>query len=307
MQKRSLVIGMGIGQLYKKVLIEMGHEVSTVDSDPSKGAGYRNMSELRTWAPLRTAVDTRFTTAHICTPNFTHSLLAANVSSMTEILFIEKPGLRSAAEWQMLRDMYPFTNIMMVKNNMWRSNIAQMREFARNAKSVRINWINKARVPNPGSWFTDKKLAFGGVSRDLMPHLLSLFAAINNRMVPHGYRDATVTEKRASRVWNLSDLTGSDYGTVNQNGIYNVDDFCTIDLLLEKPWHLEANWQSNTEDKVNIEFDMGGWTETIELGLCPEEAYKEMIRHALECRSIPEFWYDQYKVDMWIHEMIEDL
>ena len=38
MSKRSLVIGMGIGQLYKTVLEKLGHEVITVDHDTSKGA-----------------------------------------------------------------------------------------------------------------------------------------------------------------------------------------------------------------------------------------------------------------------------
>ena len=39
-QRTSLVIGMGIGQLYKKVLKELGHEVVTVDSDIAKGADF---------------------------------------------------------------------------------------------------------------------------------------------------------------------------------------------------------------------------------------------------------------------------
>ena len=38
MTKRSLIIGMGIGELYKKVLTDLGHEVRTVDSDPKKNA-----------------------------------------------------------------------------------------------------------------------------------------------------------------------------------------------------------------------------------------------------------------------------
>ena len=34
-------------------------------------------------------------------------------------------------------------------------------------------------IRKTGSWFTTRKLAFGGVSRDLMPHLLSLYVAMN--------------------------------------------------------------------------------------------------------------------------------
>jgi len=31
---KSLIVGMGIGQLYKSVLTELGHEVITVDQNP---------------------------------------------------------------------------------------------------------------------------------------------------------------------------------------------------------------------------------------------------------------------------------
>ena len=63
---------------------------------------------------------------------------------------------------------------MMTKNNQYRENITEMAEAADPKKGVtRINWINDNRVPS-GSWFTNKELAFGGVSRDLMPNLLSL-------------------------------------------------------------------------------------------------------------------------------------
>ena len=33
---KSLIVGMGFGQLYKDVLTEMGHQVITVDRDQSK-------------------------------------------------------------------------------------------------------------------------------------------------------------------------------------------------------------------------------------------------------------------------------
>ena len=38
--KTSLIVGMGIGNLYAKVLTELGHNVITVDSDPNKGADF---------------------------------------------------------------------------------------------------------------------------------------------------------------------------------------------------------------------------------------------------------------------------
>ena len=64
MSKRSLIIGMGIGQLYKDVLTKLGHEVVTVDLDPTKA----DFTDIK----LAISKHSWFETAHICTPNFTH-------------------------------------------------------------------------------------------------------------------------------------------------------------------------------------------------------------------------------------------
>ena len=37
---KSLIVGMGFGQLYKDVLTQMGHEVVTVDRDQTKKADF---------------------------------------------------------------------------------------------------------------------------------------------------------------------------------------------------------------------------------------------------------------------------
>ena len=70
---KSLIIGMGIGQLYKTVLTNLGAEVITVDSDISKGADFPDsMSAILARGP--------FDTAHICTPNFTHFTIATKIA-----------------------------------------------------------------------------------------------------------------------------------------------------------------------------------------------------------------------------------
>ena len=40
---KSLIIGMGIGQLYKSVLTELGSTVVTVDADVNKGADFTDV------------------------------------------------------------------------------------------------------------------------------------------------------------------------------------------------------------------------------------------------------------------------
>jgi predicted dehydrogenase len=213
---KSLIIGMGIGQLYKNVLTNLGAEIVTVDSDISKKADFPDaVSAILARGP--------FDTAHICTPNFTHFQLAVKISHECKIVFIEKPGVATASNWMTLVHSFPDTRFMMVKNNMWRSNIKELQESAQSADRVRLNWLNQDRVPSPGSWFTTKKLAYGGVSRDLMPHLLSLYIALNPDWL------TTAMNNRSSLMrYHLKDLLNTEYGTVNSDGTYDVDDFAQI-------------------------------------------------------------------------------
>jgi len=268
MTKRSLVVGMGIGQLYKTILEKLGHEVITVDSDISKGAMLPTVeSAMLAHAP--------FDTVHICTPNFTHEVIARTVAPVSKIIFIEKPGVIDSKCWQCLVEDFPNTRFMMVKNNMWRSNINELIELASKAKTVKIRWIRKNCIPSPGSWFTTKDLAFGGVSRDLMPHLLSLYVAMNP-----DWKNEKLSGQTAMQCWELKDIENTDYGTVNPNGTYNVDDMCVVNF--SNKWRCAANWRSTNEEDSSIAFVMQDNTiERFELGWCPEEAYHNMIVDAI--------------------------
>ena len=290
---RSLIIGMGIGNLYKDVLTKIGHEVVTVDLDPTKA----DFTDIK----LAIRKHSWFETAHICTPNFTHKELAEQVAAHAKIVFIEKPGLKTSKEWTDLVKMRPYTRFMMVKNNMWRNNMPQLLEQATHAKQVHIRWIRKNCVPSPGSWFTTKDKAFGGVSRDLMPHLLSLFVAMNPK-----WEQAQVNEQTAVACWELKDIESTDYGTVNPNGIYDVDDMCVINF--GNKWKCSANWRSLDEEDSSIKFIMeDNSVEKFELGWCPEDAYHNMIVDAMTNVDNREFWLRQYNIDTWIHERIENL
>jgi len=292
---KSIIIGMGIGQLYKTVLENLGHDIVTVDTDPLKGAKYNSIDDA-------ILVEGVFDTAHICTPNFTHFDIASKIAPYSKIVFIEKPGVADAATWKQLVETFNQTRFMMVKNNMWRSNIGELMSIASLATKINFNWINEDRVPSPGTWFTTKELAFGGVSRDLMPHLLSLFIACNPKW--REFNRSSILE-RAKR-WDLESLSRTDYGTVNKDGIYNVDDFCR--LSYGDKWVLTANWKSLTSDRRNIEFIMkDNSTVVFQLGLCPEDAYQRMIKHAVTNINNNLFWDLQKEQDIWIHKQIENI
>jgi predicted dehydrogenase len=292
---RSIIIGMGIGQLYKTVLENLGHEIVTVDTDTSKGATYDNLDKA-------ILSEKPFDTAHVCTPNFTHFDIASKIAPHSKIVFIEKPGVADSNSWRQLLDSFDQTRFMMVKNNMWRAKIPELQYIAELAVKVNFNWINEDRVPNPGTWFTTKKLAFGGVSRDLTPHLLSLFISCNPYWKDYSLSSTTEKAKR----WNLESLSRTDYGTVNKDGVYDVDDYCK--LTYGEKWTLTANWKSDVADRRNIEFTMKDESVVVfQLGLCPEDAYQRMIKDAVDNIDNDDFWQIQRDQDIWIHKQIEKI
>jgi predicted dehydrogenase len=296
--KTSIVVGLGgIGTTYARILDEMGFTVTTVDPDINKMANFPNVESA--CFSLGS-----FDVAVISTPNHTHYGIARQLARRCGLVLVEKPGVKAVQEWQSLITDFPETRFMMIKNNQWRDNIEELKMLASASSMISINWINRDRVPNPGSWFTDKTKSFGGVSRDLMPHLLSIVAALDA-----SYSDSVIMKKRTTQRWNLLNLTTTDYGDVNANGVYDVDDYCHLSLLGDDlAWSLTVDWRSMTEDDRSIEFNLvSGKKQRIELGLCPESAYKKMIDTAFSNLKNEDFWLANTAQDLWIHELITKL
>jgi len=288
---KSLVIGMGIGELYKSVLKSLNYDVVTVDTDPSKDPDY-----VRVETALE--VHGHFDTVNICTPNFTHRSITELVAPHADIVFVEKPGFKDSNEWKTVCSSFPNTRIMMVKNNMWRDNISEMQALALLANdTVEINWIRKNCIPNPGSWFTTRELAYGGVSRDLMPHLLSLYIAMNPN-----WHETTAATAHSTQQFSLSEIDSTDYGIINQEGTHDVDDYSM--LTYGNKWRLQANWRDLTKEESCVRFNN---SVVVELGWCPEDAYKNMIQDAVDNLNNNKFWQEQLSQDVWIHQQIEAL
>jgi predicted dehydrogenase len=293
--KTSLVVGMGIGNLYAAVLDELGHGVITVDSDPNKKADFTSVD-------YAIATCRMFDTVHICTPNFTHIKIARKLAACSRIIFIEKPGVATSDAWKQLVIDYPKTRFVMVKNNQYREEIKRFKELAKQSSTVHLKWNNCNRIPSPGSWFTDKSLAFGGVSRDLIPHMLSYYCVLAD------YTKGNKLYANAIQRNELKDIDSTEYGVINPNGVYDVDDFCEMEYHNgNTKYILSANWRTQQPSDISISFDMNGKAIRFELGLCPESAYKQMIHEAVENLNNDIYWQEQYEQDMWIHKQIENL
>lgn len=293
---KALVIGLGMGQQYSLWLKELGYEVYTVDVDPAKKASYSDISFA-----LRDHPEVDIT--YIGTPNWTHEPIARSVALSSKLVLIEKPGVKSSKEWTKLVSNFPGTRFMMVKNNQFRKEIELFKQQAAQSERVYIRWNNANRIPNPGSWFTTKSKSFGGVSRDLMPHMLSYYCTLTD------YNKGVRLFAKASQRYELHELTSTDYGVVDQNGTYDVDDWCEIEFKNgNTTWVLTANWKTNLDhDDSSISFCVNNYAIRHELGLCPGDAYKNMITQAMQNLNNKLYWENQLAQDVWIHTQIENL
>ncbi len=292
---KSLIIGLGFGNaVYKPVFEKIGSIIVTVD--PIKDADFKTVEE---------AIDVHkhFDTVNICTPNFTHEDIARKVAKYSSIVFIEKPGVLNSQHWKNLVEDFPETRFMMVKNNQYRKEINGFHRLAGQCDKIYVRWNNANRIPNPGSWFTTKELAFGGVSRDLIPHMLSYYCELTD------FTKGNKLDAVAMQNYLLSNITSTDYGTINHNGVYDVDDFCKLEFKNgNTTWVLSANWKTNLDhDDSSISFSSKNSAIRHVLGLCPEEAYQKMIETAVKNLNNDEFWNKQLAQDIWIHQQIEDL
>ena len=293
---KTLIVGLGFGQLYKKIYESMGAEIITVDADASKNPNFTEIT---------TAIDAHpnFDTAHICSPNKTHFALAKKLSGHAKIVFVEKPGVKNVAQWTALtKDKQ--TKYVMTKNNQYRDNIGEMANLAPKMSTFEINWKNNNRIPSPGSWFTNKQLAFGGVSRDLLPHMLSLMIVL----APQDYQEYNIIEKKVEQRYRLEDCNDTDYGTVNEDGVYDVDD--NVYLKLVGPNNIvkvNTAWRTDEKDDIAIHMYKGDIKfRSFPLGLCPEKAYQTMIENHMKNLNNEEFWIEQNKQDLWIHSVLEN-
>jgi predicted dehydrogenase len=298
--KTLCIVGLGIGQLYKTVAQQLGWKTITVDPNSLLRADY--------WDVLLMPEDLRFDMAVICTPNNRHEPIARSLVRHTDKIVVEKPGFDSFASWTKFQAEFPKTKLFMVKNNMYRRHELDLihesiRDFG--VESIKILWVNQNRVPGAGSWFTTKELAYGGVSRDLMPHALSVVQAIlrepniaRENFVARKYQQFTIKDNVITEEW----------GHADPNGIYDVDDqayFHThvygIAVECVTAWKADNIARDYVEWRIKLK---NGFTLTYTAGLCPESAYAEMLEAYM---LMTDKKYQEYTMyDKCIHHIIDE-
>lgn len=288
---KALLVGYGgIGcNVYYPEMLNLGYDIDILDKNIISDKieiKYNDINQIKDSYDL----------AVICTPNFTHGKIANDLANIgTKRIFIEKPGLESSHAWWKQDRAYTSTQFHLVKNNLYRNEYGLIDALLKDNEiiGVDINWLNKNRIPNPGTWFTNPAQAFGGVSYDLMPHM---YCFLNVIFGATKLDDAKFRTNKYQR-WNLSNIIQTDYGQVNLNGLYHVDDvaeaFTTIDNISVR---MKAAWKEGYDKQSITLFFKNGSTYEWEFGLCPANAYGKMLQDTA----------DSFGIDMRIHKFLEE-
>lgn len=294
-KKKIIIVGLGIGSVYRDALAKYSdtYNILTIDSDPKKKAKYPSCDGFRYIRDKNYAEMTI-----ICTPNYLHEEQIRHFAPISKVILVEKPGVESSKKWEELCLKFPETKIIMVKNNMYRDDIQSLKaiNYFKTKDIIHLKWYNHNRIPFPGFWFTNKKLAFGGVSHDLLPHLLHfmfLISGTNNYEVEFGYK---------KQIYKMNDIKSTDYGVINKkNPIYNVDDKAYLKVKSgNKTFIIKICWKYSGKDEQTISYkDEYVW----DFGLCPSIAYKNMVDNIL----LGNDKIDHFKTDMSVLKIIESL
>lgn len=285
---KILIIGLGIGKLYQEQCEKLGYNVTTIDGDSSKNAHYTQIESV---------YGQTFDLGIICTPNYTHYEYALKLSYICKNVLVEKPGFKDLKELEHLYELGP--KIYVVKNNLYR-NIKDYKldKFSK----VKLNWITKNRIPHPGSWFTNKSLSYGGVKKDIYPHMIALMLKISN------YKLLTPIGSESKQNYTLDTIKSTDYGTIVPNGIYDVEDYFKAKFYDKENYiyyEIEINWASGDKEDISINYsDTDNNFSREELGLCPNDAYGKMVKEIIDNTDNYLFYEFNKILDRYIQKII---
>lgn len=304
---RAIVVGYGgIGKnVYVPQLENLGYKVYIVDP-AVKEAAYSTVNDV--------PKNIEFDVAVVCCPNVHHLNAVLELSDVCKNILVEKPGLANTRAWinTVYRLMEKDVWVSLVKNNLYREDIEKFESLVdlEEVSKIEINWINKDRIPNPGGWFTNKEMAFGGVTHDLFPHLYCFMFAL----VPFHLFKEQIPKTFKMQRWDLHTLgENTDYGAINRDGVYNVCDYAEAHYYIHRdddeplPVSLKASWKEGYNDQAIYIYYKNGGKLRIEFGLCPDDAYGRMIEAFVNGEFMGykrQTWIEQ-DFDKWIHAQLE--
>lgn len=183
----------------------------------------------------------------ICTPNYTHKELAVRALSKGKNVLCEKPIVTKYEEIMEILSMVEKSGKICLPAyvNRFREDVMEFnrtvkRENLGAIEKVQGEWIREKGIPRLGTWFTNKKLAGGGVLIDLGSHILDLCL-----MLGKCKEVKTVIESEQKRI-----TSGAFSAEWFQNHESNKD--CNIEVSVEGQTSFVLETKENVKVEVNL-------------------------------------------------------
>lgn len=117
----------------------------------------------------------------IAVPNYLHQELSVRALKAGKHVLCEKPVVLSEQEFRTVSAASEkYQNIFMPGFvSRFREDMRLLLQWASEERlgkiqSIQAGWVRRSGIPRPGSWFTIKQMAGGGVLSDLGPHVLDI-------------------------------------------------------------------------------------------------------------------------------------
>ncbi len=134
-----------------------------------------------TYDDLQDFFDSGVDAVVIATPNAFHVQYTIEALKRGIHVLCEKPAAFHESEIEQIREILQTGEVVYVPGfvNRWREDVQKFYQMVQEERVGKIlkmeaGWLRRAGVPRPGTWFTNRELAGGGVLTDLGSHIVDI-------------------------------------------------------------------------------------------------------------------------------------
>lgn len=221
----------------------------------------------------------------VAVPNRAHAMVAEELLSHGRSVLVEKPVCLHADEVERLRAAARTGGgrLFPSRASRLRADVLQLSDFVvqgavGTVRMIELDWVRARGVPRPGSWFTNRDLAGGGVGVDLGWHLLDVglgllgypapVAGLSSRSGDHiAAKPEAGTDLGAAAMWRKDSGLGTGLAVDVEDTIHGLlTTTCGTALQLHAAW---ASHQPVDVTRVTVRGSAGEISLSTTFGFSP--------------------------------------
>ena len=199
----------------------------------------------------------------ICTPNYLHSIIAVDALNSGINVLCEKPDAINPDEALKMKTAAEKNGklLMVIRNNRFIQQTEYLKKYIEAGKlgtiyAARCGWQRRRGIPGRGGWFTTKAQSGGGPLIDLGVHMIDVTMWLMGSPRPVSVSGCAYNKFAGN---SADSATASQYGDVNKNGTFDVEDLAMGFIRFDNGacLQLEFSWASNIR-RDNKFFELRG-------------------------------------------------